>query len=398
LALIPIYAWLLVAWTSYAIDLSPSGRLDRSGHIKGHDFVHFYVLGQIANDRAPGDLYSFDNQAVRTDRLVPDYEDRFLPVYGPQVSLLFAPFARLPFGVALTSWLVLSAGIHAFCCYRLWVKFPALRQYRSLFLVLTSAYPAFYWLIASGHISALAVGCITAGYVALRSRRPWLAGIALGSLFYKPSLGLALPFVLVYGREWRIVLGAVAAVSLQLIIACAYFGTDAVLRYFKVVARLGQVADLLEPSPYQMHSLRSIFSLLLPSSQWALAFYLLAGAMAIVVAAACWRRTAPLELRFSVLILATVLVDPHVNAYDLIVIAPVFILVTSWATGRGHTGGGLWVLLYLCYYLPALTLLPVMTHVQLSVVADTALLVLLARFVFSTDSARSQLGRHEAAL
>ena len=83
LALLPVYVWLIFAWTAYAVDISPAGRLDRSGHVKGHDFAHFYVLGQITVKGVPGDLYDFDTQAKRTDRLVPEYQDRFVPVYGP---------------------------------------------------------------------------------------------------------------------------------------------------------------------------------------------------------------------------------------------------------------------------------------------------------------------------
>ena len=71
LLLLPVYGWILVVWTAYVIDISPAGHLNRSGHVKGHDFVHFYVLGQIADEGVAADLYDFDAQAARTDRLVP---------------------------------------------------------------------------------------------------------------------------------------------------------------------------------------------------------------------------------------------------------------------------------------------------------------------------------------
>src|SRR5688572_30390010 len=115
LALIPVYAWALFVWSAYAIDISPPGRLDRSGHIKGHDFVHDYVLGQIALERRAGELYDFAAQATRTDGVVPDYEDRYLPVHGPQLSMLFAPFALLPYLWALGLFLILSAGSYLLC-------------------------------------------------------------------------------------------------------------------------------------------------------------------------------------------------------------------------------------------------------------------------------------------
>jgi hypothetical protein len=126
-----------------------------------------------------------------------------------------------------------------------------------------------------------------------------------------------------------------------------------------------------------MQSLRSFFSVLVPSSNTAYAAYLLTAAVVIVLAARYWRSEAALELRYSVLLLATVLVNPHVNPYDLVVIVPVFVLVAQWAIGNRQTGGLLWVGLFLCYYLPAMTFLPALTHVQFSVIAMVALMVML---------------------
>src|SRR5687768_6065371 len=108
IALIPVYLWILFAWSAYAIDISPAGTLDRAGHMKGHDFLHFYVLGEIGLERAGHEVYSFAAHAKRTDRLVPQYEHRFLPIHAPQVALFFAPLARLPYTVALTVWLLLT--------------------------------------------------------------------------------------------------------------------------------------------------------------------------------------------------------------------------------------------------------------------------------------------------
>lgn len=378
LALVPVYAWALFVWSAYAIDISPSGRLDRSGHIKGHDFVHDYVLGQIALERSPEELYDFAAQAARTDVVVPDYEDRYLPVHGPQLSMLFAPFALLPYLWALTLWLILSAGAYLLCCYMCWKRCPALRRYRWASLVLVLGYPGFYLIIAFGATSALALLCVTAAYVSLRSGRRWLAGFALGMLFYKPQLGVILPFVFLYGREWRMVAGAAAAVLLQLAAGWWYFGTGALRNYFNTVMSLGEVAVDLEPFPLQMQSLRSFFSVLLPWSELATGLYLVTAAVFVATAAVVWKTRAPLELRFAILLFCLLLVDPHVNPYDLVVTAPAFILAAGWAVERGERRPSFWALLYLSYYLPAMTFIAEITHLQVSVLSVAALACWLA--------------------
>ena len=390
-ALIPVYGWLLFAWTMYAIDIGVPGRLDRSGHVKGHDFAHFYVLGQIANDHAAGDLYSFTAQATRMDALVPHYENRFAPIHGPQMSVLFAPLARLPYEVAVAVWLLLTAAGYALCWFLLWSASTSLRSYWWLAGILAIGYPAFYLLIAFGQNSVLGLGCVTGAYLALKAGRPWLAGFALGSLVYKPVFGFALPFVLLYGREWQMIFGAVTGVALQLGAGAAYFGAGSLIEYFRNLRHVGEIAGVLEPIPYQMQSLRSFFSVLVPYSSVAYAAYLLTAAIVIVMAARYWRSAVPLELRYSVLLLATVLVNPHVNPYDLVVIVPVFVLVAQWAITNGQTSGLLWTLLFLCYYLPAMTFLPAMTHVQFSVIAMVVLMVLLIALGRTADPGASSV-------
>lgn len=379
LLLIPVYAWTVFVWAAYAIDISPSGRLDRSGHIKGHDFAHFYVLGQIAGDRAPADLYSYEAQAARTDRLVPEYENRFLPVHGPQVALFFAPFARLPYTLALALWLGLCAAIYGASAIALWRATPALRRYGWVAALLVLGNPGFYALIAAGQTSAVALAWFTLAYLALVRGRPWLAGLALGALAYKPALALVLPFAVLYARQWRILFGALVSIALQAGSAWAYFGTDAMAGYLGNISRAANALALLEARPWLMHSLRPFFSLLIPWPSIAWAAYVATAAFAIVVATRTWRSAAPLELRYAVLLVATVLVDPHVYSYELVVLVPAFVLAASWAIERAEAAKPVGIVLYLCYILPMFDDLTRLTRVQWSVVALATLLIQLAR-------------------
>jgi hypothetical protein len=273
LALIPVYGWLLVVWTVYAVDVSVPGQLDRSGHIKGHDFAHFYVLGEIANDQTPGDLYSFEAQARRMDDLVPHYTNRFLPIHAPQVAVFFAPLARAPYERAVTLWLLLSAAIYAACCYAMWKSLPSLLTHGWIVALLAAAYPAFYALITFGQTSAFALLWFTLAFFALKHERPWLAGFALGSLAYKPTLVLVLPFAFLYARQYKVVIAACIAALLQFGVAWAYFGSDAVMGYVNNFRAAAEFTSLLEARPELMHSLKSFFSLLLPWPALAFAAY-----------------------------------------------------------------------------------------------------------------------------
>ena len=83
-------------WTVYAVDMSTPGLLDRNGLVKGTDFLHFYTLGTLAL-RGRGDLlYDMRAQAELARELVAQAPDSlYVPLYGPQVSLFFAPLRTL---------------------------------------------------------------------------------------------------------------------------------------------------------------------------------------------------------------------------------------------------------------------------------------------------------------
>src|SRR5439155_17457550 len=98
----------------------------------------------------------------------------------------------------------------------------------------------------------------------------------------------------------------------------------------------------------------------------------------------------PLALRYSVLLIVTVLVNPHLYVYDLVILMPAFLLLWDWSEElrgravddvfpwapfesprrRSFTTSFEW-LLYFCYFAPSFAIVAVVLHVQLSVPALT---------------------------
>jgi hypothetical protein len=130
-----------------------------------------------------------------------------------------------------------------------------------------------------------------------------------------------------------------------------------------------------------MHSWRSFWSLLIPWPEGAMALYILSSLVTVVIAAAVWRSASPLQLRFSALALAAVLVNPHLFVYDLLVLAPVLLLLTDWTLTdqQRYCPAALRLLLYLAFVLPLFGPLSRWTHLQLSVPVLAALLWILWR-------------------
>lgn len=372
----------LCLWGTYAWIMAVPGLLDRNGLVKGTDFLHFYTLGSLALQHRGVELYDMKAQAELTQKRVPQAGlVFFVPLYGPQVSLFFAPLAALPYPWALSAWLMFNAVLYACCCWLIWRTCPALWSEGWLVFLLALAYPGFFHLIAWGQTSVVALACFTAAYLALRAGKPFAAGLAIGCLMVKPQLGLAVAFVFLGTREWRIVGGAVTAAVAQLSLGWAYYGTSVMRDYVQRSLHVGKVLSLLEPRPYQTHSLWSFWTMLLPWPSVAFFLYLASTVAVMGVALRCWRSPAPLSLRFSALLIATVLVSPHLTVYDLVILAPALLLLADWvrSTGRSTYRTKFGALLYGCYALPLTGPLARWTHLQLTVPAMAALLWMIGR-------------------
>ncbi len=394
IALIPAYIWAIFACWTFSSRLL---LMETPGN-RSRDFLYFYTQGLTANARRGDVLYDIDAQAALLSSAVPGIHDvKFHPVYGPQISIFFAPLARLGYDAALRWWLVLTVLVAVACGWALWRVSPGLRDRRWLVAILLCGFPALHSDLAFAQATAIGLVCVTAGFLALRSERPFLAGLALGSLAYKPPLGLLAAFIFIFAREWRIVLGAIAAAAIQLTVVCLFWGVSILGPYIDVLWRVPALATDLEPLKHEMHSWRTFFELLGLSGNAALTAYALTAGLTAVLALACWRARGPLALRYSAFLVATVLVDPHVNVYDLLLLLPAFVLLWNWILQEpdrplgeafpllASSRMGRWpfrlsfqFMLYACYFAPLSGMLALHIHLQVAVLAHALLFLVVA--------------------
>jgi hypothetical protein len=367
----------LCLWSVYLWNITTPGLLDRAGNLKGTDFLHFYTLGSLALSHRGADLYNMQVQSVLAAERVPAAAGiRYLPLYPPQVSILFAPFARLSYACTLILWLALSALIYGLCVDAVWRSCPSLQNYRLTVIILALAFPAFWHLIAWGQTSALALACFTLAFFALRSQQEFAAGLALGCLIFKPQLGIAAAVVFVATRRWKVIAGALLSSSAQLATAWIYYGPDSLRTWIQLLLRVPSLLPLLEPKLYQTHSLRTFWTMLLPWPCLNLALYIATALLTLALAVRCWPSNLPLSLRYSALLLATVLVAPHLTVYDLVILAPALVLLSDWIATQpdDSTASHLKLLLYLAFILPLLGPFARWTHLQLTVPVMLAIL------------------------
>jgi hypothetical protein len=249
-------------------------------------------------------------------------------------------------------------------------------------MVVMAAFPGLYATILHGQTSVLALAAVAAAFAALRAGRPVTAGLALGCLAFKPHWLAAVAAVFAVAREWRVVLAMGTSAAAQFGAAAAIVGSSAMDAYVRMMASIPRIDNLLEPHPG--NSLRSFVRVFVPVESIALALYAAASLAVVIVTARLWRSGAAFELRASAILVATILISPHAFAYDLVLLAPVFLLLANWIAGHGagcsrqlHSQVS-WCLCAM-FVAPLLAVIPAVLRLQFSVTAMAILLSAVQR-------------------
>lgn len=356
----------LALWAVAIVNATGPGRYLRSGQIKGTDFVQFYTLGRLV---AHGELDRFaDAERLREIQLssVPESEPDYFPaLYGPQVALALAPLGLLSYDAALVVWWALMVMVYLLAVVAA-TGSTRLRRQRGLVVIAAVAFPPFWLVIQNGHPTVVAVAVIVVAQAALAKDRRWLAGCALGLLSYKPPIVAPLVAVLLLAREWRMLAGIAVGALLPLLLAAAIAGPGVVSDYVHQLAGLPAQAPGLLTRPEQLQGWRGFWHLLLPRGPATVVFVAFA-AGTVLIGSHGWLLIRSSRLRLSIVALTVVLASPHLYAYDLVLLAPVWLWLVDWFLGRRDLSAWVGRALYVGYIVALLGPLAAATRLQVSV-------------------------------
>ena len=349
------------------------------GPLRGADFVQFYTLGQLAYTHQVSAMYDMPALHNAQVALVPDSK-AFLypPVYPPQVPLLFVPMTRWSYETALLVWIALTIAGYLLTVWSAWRRVSAVLPDRSVMLVAAIAFPPFWMLVLYGQITLLILAAFWAGWMALEHRRHFLAGAAFGLLAIKPQFGIPLAVVVLARRDWWMLSGALASVGLQSAAVWMFLGPDVFRSFASTLAFTLNHADLLESKPIYSHSLRAVTRLL---PNWiGIPLWGVAAGTVLWYTVRVWRSDAPTSVRVGTMILASVLVNPHVIVYDATVLAMPLIWFAAYMRddSRRSFAPGFWKTLcwlFAAFFVPTAS----MIGLQVSVPLMVWLLVLIKR-------------------
>jgi hypothetical protein len=363
-----------VGWLGVTIFLV-AGSGDRSvfGPMKWGDFIHFYTIGQIARERDVSLLYDTDRQHARQVELVPaSAPDLYIPPYPPQTALLFAPFSLLTYHWAAMVWALTTMAVYLWAVWMAWRPGAAVLHDRWLIGIASLAVPPLWHLVANGQTTTIPIMAFLLSWMALERDRPFLAGVALGLLALKPQFGIVIAALAILTWNWRLVLGGVVSLFVQLALVAMWLGPAVIGTYLSWITwHLPSVQTMIYPRPHLLHSLQGM-TRILPGSLGTFAWAALS-ALVIWWTWRLWRTSSSWRAKMGTLVLASVLVNPHVYAYDLCVLVLPVLWIGGWLEARAAQSRWFWAAVYalaVASLVPTAALVPI----QLSVILMTYLL------------------------
>lgn len=287
------------------------------------DFLAFWGAGQLTAAGDPAAAY--DLAAQQRVQSATGSSGWFAFVNPPPFLFVVAPLGVLPLPIAWAAWVALTWGL--WC----WVGIRAFPRLWPLVL----AYPGA--LIAAGHAQT---GLLTGALLVLAahelSRRPRIAGVAIGALVIKPHLAVLAPFWLAAGGRWRAFAAAGLTAAGLLAAAWLTFGTATMLAYTDSWAASRQLVERLDPAFMLRMSTAFAQLRLLMGDGIALVGAGLSAALALAVALAAWRRfPGDTSAVAAAVLAATALASPYLFNYDL----PFLVYPTLWLVLQGLERG-----------------------------------------------------------
>lgn len=355
------------------------GMVDRNGKPIGTDFSNTYAAGTLAWAGRPTDAYTPSLQhaaekAVFGGRDVPFYGWHYPPFFFAVAIVV----AAVPYAWGLLIWLALS-----FAGYLAVLRAIVPRPETWLAAL---AFPAVFVNIGHGQNGFL-TAALLGGALQLMDRRPWIAGVLIGMLAYKPQFGVLIPLALLAAERWSTIIAAGATVAALVAVAFATLGTKIWQAFLDSTAFTQSV--VLEQGGTGWEKIQSVFSALRAWEFGVHSAYAAQISLALLLAVSLvwlWRSDAAFELKASALATASLLATPYVLDYDLVVLAISIAFYVRHGIARGFQPfeisilAAAWVMPLISRSIAGVTLIPL------------GLIVMLGLYVFTMRRAISDLG------
>jgi Glycosyltransferase family 87 len=333
---------------------SRTGLTDFMARPLGGDFSHYWIASSLAQAGHATTIY----QAAEFIRAQEAFFKVTYPLpwfYPPTFLLIIYPLAFMPYLVALCVWLATTLIAY--------LKVVCRIAPHPLTPWLALAFPGMFQNFFHGQNGFLSTALMGGGLLLL-NQSPWLAGMLLGLLSYKPHLFALVPVALIAGRRWQALLAALFTAILMALASFLFLGQGVWVAFWRHLALpLALVREGILP----INKMVTIFPSLLEFGVGITPAMIIQGIIMVAMAAIVfyqWQKRVTFARQAATLVLGTLLFTPYAFSYDLALLA----LPLAWLGWEGYNTGwlpGEPAVLCLVWLLPFLT--PIMSLIRFQI-------------------------------
>ena len=283
-----------------------------------YDFLCFYIGGTLAREGRFADLYKPAAHWQVQQQAAPGLKEPRPAPRPPWFSLALAPLTALPLARAYAVWVAIMLALLAAS-----VRWGAARFGEPALLLAALSMPANLG-ICYGQDCAAMLALLCAWYVLDERRRDFAAGLVLGLTLMKFHLVLLIPLMLIAQKRWQMLAGFATTGAVLVGSAFAVLGVQGFSSYADYL--LHGNTELLGNAPDAMINIYAVLVNFGISSRACNALLALAISAAVLLGV----RRAPGWRAISIAATGSLLISPHVFAYDAaMLLLPIWLVIAN---------------------------------------------------------------------
>jgi hypothetical protein len=302
------------------------------GRLRCIDFGWMWLSGKFAVSGEVAKIFDYSTFSAAQLALFGDNNCPFITPYVYPPTYLFGTYflGFMPYLTAFAAWILATLFLYGTAVYTIIPRRAAVIAAMCPFCVAVNA--------DFGH-NAFITAALVGFSLASLERRPWLSGIFLGLLSYKPHIGVLFPLALLASRNWRALASAAMASMVLAIAAALASGSEG---WASFLHTLLDRQSTLSPDPAVPLALHSVFGLLRwveASASVSWAGHLFVGAIVAGTVCSVWAKRIPFSLKAAVLCIGSAMISPYILFYDLCVLSIAVAFLVRDGLARGFLPG-----------------------------------------------------------
>lgn len=311
------------------------------GRLRCIDFGWMWLSGKFAVSGEAAKIFDYSTFSAAQLALFGDNNCPFITPYVYPPTYLFVTYflGFMPYLTAFAAWILATLFLYGTAVYTIIPRRAAVIAAMCPFCVAVNADFGH-----NGFITAALIGFS----LAFLERRPWLSGIFLGLLSYKPHIGVLFPLALLASRNSRALASATLAAVILAVGAAFAFGSEGWVSFLHTLLDRQSTLSPDSAVPLALHSVFGLLRWVETSGRVSWGGHMIVAAIVALTVCVIWARPIPFSLKAAVLCIGSAMVPPYILYYDLCILTIAVAFLVRDGVSRGFLPGERTVIL-ICF-------------------------------------------------